>query len=108
MPGHLRGLRHLPRMVTRHLVGDATADMLGIPELMPIEKVEARLAIEAIDRIDHIRNHVFNDFSPARKAAEYVFRRMVENFMSLPKQWERELFQIPDHLSSEWKVARMA
>ena len=106
MPGHLPGVRHLPRMLTRHLIGEATADMLGIPPLRRLEKAEAKVAIDAIGALDNFRNDVFRDFSPARKAAEFVFRRMASSFMSLPKQWERELFQVPEKLASDWRVER--
>ena len=108
IPGVFSEHRHLPRMIMRHLVGDETANMLGVPPLMPAEVEEAHRVIALIDGLDHVENHAFNRFSPVRKGAEWLFRRMLEAYAKLPPAWERELFEIPDSLAAEWKVQRLA
>src|ERR1044072_1432673 len=108
MPTHLPGFRHLPRMAMRPLVGDGTADLLGVPELMPAEVIEARLVIDALSAGDRVRNDLFDGFSPTRKAAELVFHAMMDAFVNLPRQWERDLFQIPEQLAAGWALTRVA
>jgi hypothetical protein len=108
MPGHLTGVRHLPRMLTRYLVGDKTADLLGVPAVTWWERAEGRFALEAFERIQKVRNRVFDDAAPMRKVAELVFLRMAGKMMALPPQWDRELFQLPQQLASTWEVERLA
>lgn len=107
IPEFMSSYRHLPRMVMRHLVGAGTADMLGVPPLMPVEEEAAHKVIGMIDGMDHVENDAFARFSPVRKGAEWLFRRMLETYAQLPREWERELFQIPENLATEWKVARL-
>jgi hypothetical protein len=107
IPAFLGEYRHLPRMIMRHLVGDETASMLGVPPLMPVEEQDAHRVIRLIDGLDHVDNHLFARFSPARKGAEWLFRRMLEAYAKLPRAWERELFAVPEQLAVRWQVARL-
>lgn len=107
IPEFLSEYRHVPRMIMRHLVGDDTATMLGVPPLMPVEEQEAHRVIALIDRLDHVEHEVFARLSPVRKGAEWLFRRMLETYAKLPREWERELFAIPEELTTTWQVARL-
>ncbi|MBA2603289.1 MAG: DUF2236 domain-containing protein [Acidobacteria bacterium] len=107
IPEFMGNYRHLPRMIMRHLVGDDTANMLGVPPLMPVEVEEAHEGIALIEGLDHVEDHVFHGFSPVRKGAEWLFRRMLETYARLPAAWERDLFTIPEGLATEWSIARL-
>lgn len=104
LPSFPPGISHMPRLLTRYLVGDETADMLGIPRPGVIEREEFKVAIAAMRAGDHLGEGVFDCFSPMRKAADLMFRSLMDHYLALPPNWQRRLFEVPDHLAREWKV----
>lgn len=106
-PPAMLAFRHLPRMLTRHLIGDTSADLLGIPRLTAIEQGEAQLLLDGMRLTDALQSGI-DQISPFRKAAELVFKAMSGQFTQMPRQWQRSLFQIPDSLATSWKLKQLS
>lgn len=107
IPGPLRHYRHVPRMLTRHLIDDETAKMLAVPALTPEEEETARRLTGTIRRFEHAEEEHYRDSHHHRTAAEWLFRTMVAHMMKLPRGWKRGLFEIPDHLATSWKLVEV-
>lgn len=89
----------LPKIVTREVVGDETADLLGIPRLHwgdQLTRLGAKFVFE-------IGSWFWEDL--VKETNGYFGRRFVEVITRLPrKQWGRDLFDLPGELSTAWGI----
>jgi len=104
IPAPLHHYRHVPRMLTRYLVSEETAEMLGVRPLTPQEEKTARILTTKVRRIEEKEEGKFRKSDHHRTAAEWLFKAMVASLMKIPRGWERELFELPDHLATSWEV----
>lgn len=96
-------LRHLPRLLMRDLIGPDLTRLLGV-ELGFWDEVGAGLAAAGLRELDHLGDAVYDRLPRSRRAAEFLFRRLVYALEGTPRGGERPPFQIPDHLAARWCV----
>jgi hypothetical protein len=107
IPRALGHYRHVPRMMTRYLVDEPTAEMLGVPALTAREEEVARTLTGVILEVEGHEERASRNSQHHRTAAEWLFRTMVKGLMKMPRGWERELFDVPDHLADAWQVVEV-
>lgn len=106
IPAPLHGsYGHVPRMLTRFLVGDETADMLAVPALTPDERLQAERIEKTIQRVERRESELLRSSAHHWDMAEWLFRHMAAGMMGMDRGGRRSSFQIPDHLATSWKIS---
>lgn len=127
-------LRCVPRILTRYLVGRATADELGVKlgfsERIGLEFLRqssgahsvAKRMVHTLDVdfkfanrmsagllthltwLPHLTGVSLGELPPIRLAAEWLFRLMAMELKNKARGGARPTFQIPDHLAKRWRL----
>lgn len=97
-----------PRVLTRFLVGDETADMLGLPKPTPDEAWdEERWALE-LSVIVHFREKRLQRFKGMRELAAKRFALLGGMLTEIASHMEsRTPFTIPESLADNWAVTSL-
>lgn len=104
--GFVQGLfpervRGIPQILMRELVGDPTADVLGLPELSAWQRLWQRLLVWGWRWVDGQVEKVDVDHPRLHSASERLHLMLLKKWGTMPRGWSRELFNLPDHLALE-------
>ena len=94
-------LRGVPHLLMRELVGDPTADLLGIPAVNGLQRLWQRLLVGMWRWIDRDVEKVDVNHPRLRQASERLHLLLLKKWGTMPRGWSRELFRLPDHLALE-------
>ena len=92
-------LKGMPQTTMRHLIGDRTADLIGVPGadwtrlfFGPMGRLLARLSLaEQHDRL-------------LRRILTRIGTQLVQGFVEIERGGDRATFALPDHLADRWSV----
>jgi hypothetical protein len=93
-------MRRLPRMTVRHLVGKETAAILGLPRMSLLERVLASL----LWVLERVAGRLWRWL--VGRASRHIGEALVQWITTIPRGWQRELFDLPDHLAESWDVRK--
>ncbi|GAA3611100.1 oxygenase MpaB family protein [Microlunatus ginsengisoli] len=96
---HPRILRGMPQTTMRHLIGDETADLIGVPPgdwtrifFGPMARLLGRLSMaEQHDRL-------------LRAILTRIGTQLVKGFVEINRGGDRATFALPDHLADRWSI----
>jgi hypothetical protein len=94
-----RGALSVPRTVTRHLVGDETADLLGLPPAAWWRRLLGTL--REVDEVGGVRGP---GATTARFLSRTIGRAMFSEYIARGMRGERVPFAIPAGLSTTWRL----
>ena len=94
---------HIPKMLIRESVGKETADMLRV-KLDPLDTVCLVPFRMTMWWLAKVNQEIYGGRPFARRAAEWVFRKLVEEMLRMPRGSNRQEFNIPDQLTEAWRV----
>jgi hypothetical protein len=94
-----------PRVLTRYLVGDETADMLGLPRPGLKERFDMKRWVLELSVIVHLREKRLDHFPEMRRRAAKRFGRLggVITEIGATKD-DRVPFEIPTNLADHWSI----
>jgi hypothetical protein len=99
-------LRPVPRMLTRELLDERTADLLGVT-LSWVERLILWPLLKMQRDLHHLEAKALDDMSLLRLAAEWYFRQMAKGLLGLERGDNRPPFSIPTHLAwGKWRLNR--
>jgi hypothetical protein len=99
-------LRPVPRMLTRELLDETTADLLGV-KLCWVERVLLWPLLKMQHDLYHLEQKAVEDMPLPRLAAEWFFRQMAKGLLGLERGDGRPPFNIPTHLARrKWRLNR--
>jgi ER-bound oxygenase mpaB/B'/Rubber oxygenase, catalytic domain len=105
---HTEFFKSSPRVLTRHLVGDETADMLGLPENSMLDEFNEKRWIAELSVIVHFREARLDRFPGARDLAEKAFQWIVGDKIREKSEEDGKVpFTIPESLAPNWAVNTM-
>lgn len=96
----------IPRMLILDLVGEETADFLGI-HLTWGDRVGSALMARIMHSLGHFEDEAYQGKGEKHKMAEWLFREMAKEIWTLPRGGERDLFYIPTELADGWNLSRV-
>lgn len=99
-------LRPVPRMLTRELLDERTADLLGV-RLCWVERLLLWPLLKMQRDLYHLEEKALHDMPLSRLAAEWFFRQMAKGLLGLERGDGRPPFSIPTHLARrKWRLNR--
>jgi hypothetical protein len=93
--------RAVPRTVTRHLIGDTTADLLQLPK-----GAWWRGALRGVDDIAELGGVHGPSAILARSLSRLVCRSLFMQYIEQGLQGKRAPFEIPDEIVSQWRLRK--
>jgi hypothetical protein len=97
-------LRAVPRMLTRELLDERTADVLGV-RLCWMERVMLWPLVIVQRSLAHLEDEAFENLPLARIAAEWFFRQMAKGLLDRQRGDDRTPFRIPTRLAhGRWRL----
>lgn len=105
---HTDVFKTAPRVLTRRLVGDETADMLGLPPNSVLDEFnEARWMLE-LSTIVHFREHRLDLFPGSRELAATAFQFIVGEGVRERSEADGAVpFTIPESLADHWAIEEL-
>jgi hypothetical protein len=103
IPAPMFPLRHVPRMLTRELIGDRMSKVLGVT-LTDAEERALIPLVKGISGVYHIQDEDFSLLPSTRKAAEWFFRLMAKGVLNMQRGGDRHPFKIPQYLANQWQL----
>ena len=99
-------LKDLPIVMTRHLIGDETAALLGVEEADDRRRKLAMEALELWRKVDSRLSKEYGHHEVLRFASEIINNMMLREMGQIPRGWKKQLFAIPSQLEAnlpkEW------
>jgi hypothetical protein len=93
-------LRRMPAYLTRQLIGDPTADVLGIPRLPWRDRFVPGLIIGFWRLIDRTLAHHYRRSSHLQFVSAWFHDLLMAEIGKLPTAWNKQLFGMPSALRS--------
>jgi hypothetical protein len=97
-------LAHLPAQLMCALIGDEDAALLGVHR-STLDRIEEHAVVALLRALSHVV-HDIERHSPGRRAAEALFRALVDKIWSENAGWQQELFALPPALQESWALRR--
>lgn len=104
IPNWLFPLKFIPRLITRTVIGDETADVLSIRKTNWLENLIIPVAAFFIRIIDRFQEKLYEDFPNTQVIGNWFSYRMLKKLSKLPRGGNRKLFALPEHLAATWKL----
>jgi len=105
---HTSVFKTMPRVLTRHLVGDETADMLGLPQNSLIDEFNEKRWMLELSTIVNIREKRLGTFPGARELAAKAFQFVVgEGVRERSEEDGKVPFTIPESLADNWAITEL-
>ena len=95
-------LAHLPAQLVCALIGDEDAALLGVHR-GALDRIEEHVVVALLRTLSHVV-HDIERHSPGRRAAEALFRALVQKIWSENAGWEAELYALPPTLKQSWAL----
>lgn len=89
--------RHIYPMFTRHLIGDANADLLRVPPLGTGDEIVRALLLGTL-RVEQVVLALLGFIPPVARLESWMGLKFVEHMAALPPQWDESLFALPEDL----------
>lgn len=99
IPPRILTLR-LPEMLMRELLGEETADMLGVPRLSAVDRATRRVLLVLARAFNFARHEVYHHVDGVGHIAGWVSGRLLRHLFEIPRMGNRQPFQLPGTLSS--------
>ena len=96
-------LRGLPPTTTRYLLGDATADLTGVPAA-DWTRMLFRPTARLLSRLSMAERHD----ALLRRITTRIGRQLVEGLVEIERGADRPRFALPDHLADRWRIPAAA
>ena len=94
-----RGCRTVPHTVMRHLIGDATADLLGVP---PAGRWRA--VLDGVEEMGDVAGAKDLTAVTARSLGKIVGRTMWNEYIQRGLDGKHAPFEIPDDIAAHWEL----
>lgn len=94
----------LPRVITRTIVGNETADILKIKKSRWYEKLLLPGLVVLIRIIDWFEESLYKNHPKTQVVGDWISYKMLKKLSKLPRGGQRKLFEIPTHLATAWKL----
>lgn len=88
-------------LLTRHLAGDATADMLGVPAGSTVGSLALTALTVTVRAASALREGVGDEIPMVHRVSAWVGQKLVERIAQLDRGGAR-LFHLPTELRDEW------
>ena len=88
-------------LLTRHLAGDATADLLGVPESSTIGSLALNALTITVRATSALQEGVGDEIPVVHRISAWVGQRVVERIARIDRGGAR-LFHLPTELREEW------
>ncbi len=94
----------LPVALLRELIGDQTADLLGVRKLNIFQQALNGIVFWTLRLINRKRSALYKKLPGLRMDHEWISRRLLMRISAIQPEWRDELFEIPDELAKKWNV----
>lgn len=94
-------LKRLPAYITRHLVGDQTADMVGVPRVRFYDRLLLSVLISVWRLIDDTLSAKYRTNDHVQFASAWFQDLLMAEIGKLPNAWNKQLFGLPGTLRAD-------
>jgi hypothetical protein len=89
-------------LLMRHLLGDDTAALVGVPEASAVGAYALAAITAAVRVVSFVGESVGDEFEVVHRLSARFGQRLLERVARLDRGGERKLFNLPETLAAEW------